>query len=435
MTARPTGLGGFLCQICDLKFDALGLTSIKKGLLMKLLNSMMSGFVKVGQLTIVDADGKTHVHGPGGAPSATIRIHDKALYRTLFLNPELRAGEAYMDGTLTVDGGIRDLLEVFAYNRDGLRKHPLQKTLKGWLKKIRRYHQRNKTSASRKNVQHHYDLSNEFYRLFLDEDLQYSCGYWPREGMTLEQAQLEKKAHIAAKLNLKAGDRVLDIGCGWGGMAIYLAQNYDVSVVGVTLSDEQHALAVERVKAAGLMDKVDIRLQDYRHVNGPFNAVVSVGMFEHVGIAHYQEYFSKIRDVLTDDGCALVHSIGRKGGPGTTGAWIRKYIFPGGYSPALSETFAEIEKSQLWVTDCEILRLHYAETLLEWDNRFQANKDTVIEMFDEKFARMWEFYLIVSEFSFRHGKHMNFQIQLSKTVGALPMARDYMVEGERSLVS
>ncbi len=401
---------------------------------MKLLNSMMAGFVKVGQLTIIDADGKAHVHGPGGQPSATIRLTDKTLYRTLFLNPELRAGEAYMDGTLICEGGgIRDLLEVFAYNRDGLRKHPGQKVLKSWLKKIRRYHQRNVTSASRKNVQHHYDLSNDFYHLFLDEDLQYSCAYWPRKDMTLEQAQEAKKAHIAAKLNLKPGDRVLDIGCGWGGMVIYLAQNFDVNVVGVTLSDEQHALAVKRVQEAGLTDKVDIRLQDYRDVNGPFDAVVSVGMFEHVGIAHYLEYFSKIRDVLTDDGCALVHSIGRKGGPGTTGAWIRKYIFPGGYSPALSETFAEIEKSGLWVTDCEILRLHYAETLLEWDKRFQANRDKVIEMFDEKFARMWEFYLIVSEFSFRHGKHMNFQIQLSKDVNALPMARNYMNEAERAL--
>jgi cyclopropane-fatty-acyl-phospholipid synthase len=401
---------------------------------MKLLNSMMAGFVKVGQLTIIDADGAAHVHGPGGYPSATIRLTDKKLYRTLFLNPELRAGEAYMDGTLICEGGgIRDLLEVFAYNRDGLRKHPGQKVLKGWLKKIRRYHQRNVASASRKNVQHHYDLSNDFYHLFLDEDLQYSCAYWPRKDMTLEQAQEAKKAHIAAKLNLKSGDRVLDIGCGWGGMAIYLAQNFDVNVVGVTLSDEQHALAVKRVQEAGLTDKVDIRLQDYRDVNGPFDAVVSVGMFEHVGIAHYLEYFSKIRDVLTDDGCALVHSIGRKGGPGTTGAWIRKYIFPGGYSPALSETFAEIEKSGLWVTDCEILRLHYAETLLEWDKRFQANRDKVIEMFDEKFARMWEFYLIVSEFSFRHGKHMNFQIQLSKDVNALPMARNYMRDVELQL--
>lgn len=401
---------------------------------MKLLNSMMAGFVKVGELTIIDAAGKRHTHGPGGKPSATIRLTDPKLYRTLFLNPELRAGEAYMDGTLICEGGgIRDLLEVFAYNRDGLRKHPLQKVLKGWLKKIRRYHQKNVASASRKNVQHHYDLSNDFYRLFLDEDLQYSCAYWPTLDMSLEAAQAAKKAHIAAKLNLQPGQRVLDIGCGWGGMAIYLAQTFDVEVVGLTLSDEQHKLARARVEAAGLSGRVDIRIQDYRDIDERFDAVVSVGMFEHVGISHYQDYFSKIYELLSDDGCALVHSIGRKGGPGTTGAWIRKYIFPGGYSPALSETFAEIEKSGLWVTDCEILRLHYAETLLHWDNRFQANREKVAAMFDEKFVRMWEFYLIVSEFSFRHGKHMNFQIQMSKSVNALPMTRDYMMDGERVL--
>lgn len=402
---------------------------------MKLLNSMMAGFVKVGQLTIIDVDGREHVHGPGGHPAATIRLTDKRLYRTLFLNPELRAGEAYMDGTLICEGGgIRDLLEVFAHNRAGLRKHPWQKVLKGTLKKIRRYHQRNKRSVSRKNVQHHYDLSNEFYRLFLDDDLQYSCAYWPSLDISLEQAQRAKKAHIAAKLNLKPGQSVLDIGCGWGGMAIYLAQNYDVNVVGVTLSDEQQALARQRVQDAGLSDKVDIRLQDYREVTELFDAVVSVGMFEHVGVPHYLEYFSKIRDVLKDDGCALVHSIGRKGGPGTTGAWIRKYIFPGGYSPALSETFSEIEKAGLWMTDCEILRLHYAETLLEWDKRFQANRDKVVEMFDARFARMWEFYLIVSEFSFRHGKHMNFQIQLAKSVNALPISRDYITAAETKLM-
>ena len=393
---------------------------------MKLLNSMMARFVKVGQLTIIDADGNEHVHGPGGHPSATIRITDKALYKSLFVNPELKAGEAYMDGTLICEDGIRSLLEVFAHNRGGLRGHPMQKALKGYLKKIRRWHQRNKTSASRKNVQHHYDLSNDFYRLFLDEDLQYSCAYWPSLDISLEEAQRLKKAHIAAKLNIKPGMKILDIGCGWGGMAIYLAQTFDCKVVGVTLSDEQHALGVERVKKLGLEDKVDLRIQDYRHLTESFDRVVSVGMFEHVGIAHYLEYFSKIRDLLTEDGSALIHSIGRKGGPGTTGAWIRKYIFPGGYSPALSETFAEIEKAGLWVTDTEILRLHYAETLLEWDKRFQANRDKVIEMFDEKFARMWEFYLIVSEFSFRHGKHMNFQIQLAKNVDGLPITRDYM---------
>ena len=401
---------------------------------MKLLNSMMARFVKVGQLTIIDADGNKHVHGSGGEPSATIRLTDKKLYRELFFNPELKAGEAYMDGRLVCEeGGIRGLLNVFGHNRDGLRGHPLQKALKGWLKKIRKWHQRNKTTASRKNVQHHYDLSNEFYKLFLDEDMQYSCAYWPRLDITLEEAQRLKKAHIAAKLHLKPGMKVLDIGCGWGGMAIYLAQNYDVDVVGVTLSDEQLALGKERVKKLGLEDKVDLRLQDYRHVPETFDRIVSVGMFEHVGVTHFLEYFSTIKERLTEDGVALIHSIGRKGGPGTTGAWIRKYIFPGGYSPALSETFAEIEKAGLWVTDCEILRLHYAETLKVWEERFQANREQIAEMFDEKFCRMWEFYLVISELSFRLGKHMNFQIQLAKTVDSLPMARDYMIDGERKL--
>jgi cyclopropane-fatty-acyl-phospholipid synthase len=405
---------------------------------MQLLSKMMTKFVQVGQLHVVDADGNEHTFGPGGdgTPFASVKLHDKALHNSLFLNPELKAGEAYMDGTLTVeqDTTIRDLLNVFAHNRDSLRKQPMQKALKSSLKKVRRFHQRNKIGASRKNVQHHYDLSNDFYKLFLDKDLQYSCAYWPNTKISLEEAQRLKKAHIAAKLNLKKGMRVLDIGCGWGGMAIYIAENYDCEVVGVTLSDEQHAMGRKRVKAKGLSGKVDIRLQDYRHVEEKFDAIVSVGMFEHVGIAHYQEYFSKIRDLLTDDGRALVHSIGRKGGPGTTGAWIRKYIFPGGYSPALSETFAEIEKAKLWVTDCEILRLHYAETLLEWDKRFQKNRKKVAAMFDERFCRMWEFYLIVSEISFRHGKHMNFQIQLAKNVDALPMTRDYMHKMEAKLV-
>lgn len=404
---------------------------------MSVLGKMLSGFVTYGQMTVLHIDGRRETFGPGqdGAPQVVLKIHDKSLYRKLAFRPELYAGEAYMDGTLTFEEGtsIRDLLKLFKLNSGGLRKQAWQKTLKKYLKKIRRFHQRNETNASRKNVQHHYDLSNEFYKLFLDEDMQYSCAYWPRKDMTLEEAQEAKKAHIAAKLNLKPGMRVLDIGCGWGGMAIYIATNFDCEVVGVTLSDEQYAKGRERVKAAGLEGKVDIRIQDYRHVEETFDAIVSVGMFEHVGIAHYQEYFSKIKDLLTDDGCALIHSIGRKGGPGTTGAWIRKYIFPGGYSPALSETFAEIEKAKLWVTDCEILRIHYAETLKEWDKRFQANRAKVAEMFDEEFCRMWEFYLVVSEYSFRFGNHMNFQIQLSKDRNALPLTRDYMIEAERKL--
>lgn len=403
---------------------------------MKLLGSMMSRFVKVGQLTVIDVDGNTHVFGPGGegTPHATVRLTDKKLYRSLVLNPEAIAGEAYMDERLICEeGGLRGLLEIFGRNKQHLRKLPMQKALKTWLKKIKRWHQRNETAASRKNVQHHYDLSNEFYKLFLDEDMNYSCAYFASPDMTLEEAQLAKKRHIAAKLNLKPGMKVLDIGCGWGGMSMYLAEHCDCEVVGVTLSDQQFALAKERAAEKGLSDKVDFRLMDYRHVDEKFDRIVSIGMFEHVGLDHYLEYFSKIKELLKDDGCALVHSIGRKGGPGTTGKWIRKYIFPGGYSPALSETYSEIEKAKLWVTDMEILRLHYAETLLEWDNRFQANRAKVAEMFDEKFCRMWEFYLIVSEFSFRYGKHMNFQIQMANDVHALPMTRDYMIEAERKL--
>lgn len=397
---------------------------------MRLLDALMRRFVTTGRLTIIDHKGARHVYGPGGEPSATVRLTDPKLYQRLFLNPELYAGEAYMDGTLIVeDGGIRGFLEVFAHNRDGLRKGPIRQQIKRVQKTFRRTMQRNKREASSKNVEAHYDLSNDLYRLFLDEDMQYSCAYWPEYGMTLEEAQLAKKRHIAAKLRLEPGHRVLDIGCGWGGMAMHLAKEHDVQVVGVTLSNDQYALARERVEAAGLQDQVEIRLQDYRDCKGPYDRIVSVGMFEHVGVGHYAEFFGQIRDVLTNDGCALVHSIGRKGGPGTTGKWIRKYIFPGGYSPALSETYAEIEKAGLWVTDMEILRLHYAWTLAEWEKRFQANRDAIVAMKDERFARMWEFYLIISEFSFLYGKHMNFQIQLAKDVHALPPTRNYMMDG------
>lgn len=397
---------------------------------MKLFDAMMRRFVSKGRLTVIDHRGARHDYGPGGEPSATIRITDPKLYTALFLNPELIAGEAYMDGTLIVEeGGIRGFLSVFAHNRDGLRKGPVRQRIKRFSKRFKKYRQHNRRTAASNNVRAHYDLSNELYRLFLDEDMQYSCGYWPETGMTLEQAQLAKKRHIAAKLCLQPGQRVLDIGCGWGGMALHLAKEHGVTVVGVTLSEDQYALAAVRVKAAGQEDKVDIRLQDYRDVEGPFDRIVSVGMFEHVGVGNYGEYFAKICDLLTDDGAALVHSIGRKKGPGTTGKWIRKYIFPGGYSPALSETFSEIETSGLWVTDMEILRLHYALTLAEWDKRFQANRAAVVDMMGDRFARMWEFYLVISEFSFRYGNHMNFQIQLSKSVDALPLHRNYMMDG------
>ncbi len=400
---------------------------------MKLLDSMLSEFVKAGQLTVIDANDKKYIYGEWGAnlPTAVIRLKNEKLYTKLFINPELYAGEAYMNGELICEqGGIRGLLEIFALNRTRLRKQPGQKILRRWFKKIRKYHQRNEAESSRNNVHHHYDLSNEFYRLFLDDDLNYSCAYYRNDSMTLEQAQKAKQKHIACKLMLTPGQTVLDIGCGWGSMAIYLAEHFGCDVTGITLSQQQYSLATERVLRRNLSDKVKIELMDYRDVTKKFDRIVSIGMFEHVGVAHYLEYFKKIKSLLNDDGCALVHSIGRKGGPGTTGAWMRKYIFPGGYSPALSETFSEIEKAGLWVTDCEILRLHYARTLLEWNKRFQANRHKVAIMFDERFCRMWEFYLVISELSFRYGKHMNFQIQLSKNVNSLPLTRDYIHSAE-----
>ena len=262
--------------------------------------------------------------------------------------------------------------------------------------------------------------------------MNYSCAYYEHPDMTLEQAQVAKKLHIASKLNLQPGHSVLDIGCGWGSMAIFLAENFDCHVTGITLSKEQQELAIDRIKSKGLSDKIDIQLQDYRNVEQKFDRVVSIGMFEHVGVVNYLEYFRKIKNILNDDGCALLHSIGRKGKPGNTSAWMRKYIFPGGYAPSLSETFSEIEKAGLWVTDCEILRMHYAETLLEWERRFQSNRENVLSMFDEKFCRMWEFYLIGSEFSFRYGKQINFQIQLAKNVDSLPLTRNYIHEVETS---
>ena len=402
---------------------------------MRLLNAMLEKFVQTGTIRIVDADNKRYEHKGAPGPEVTLRFTDRTLARRLFLNPELRAGEAYVDGTMVFEeGSIRDLLMIFALNRSSLRNQPLQKSIRKVLKRVRSFHQRNSIAKARANVAHHYDLSNELYRQFLDEDMHYSCAYFAAEQDTLEVAQQNKIRHIAAKLDLKPGQKVLDIGSGWGGMAMFMAEHCDVEVLGVTLSKEQQSLATERAKDRGLQDRVRFELTDYRDVEGPFDRIVSIGMFEHVGIDHHQEYFAKINSLLTPDGVALVHAIGRKGGPGTTGAWIRKYIFPGGYSPALSETCSAIEKAGLWVTDMEILRLHYADTLLAWEQRFQQNRKKITDLLDERFCRMWEFYLIISEMSFRHGKHMVFQIQLSKSVDALPITRTYMNDAESRML-
>jgi cyclopropane-fatty-acyl-phospholipid synthase len=265
--------------------------------------------------------------------------------------------------------------------------------------------------------------------------MNYSCAYFTKPTDTIETAQQNKLRHIAAKLDLKPGQRVLDIGSGWGGLALYLAAAADVEVLGVTLSTEQLALATQRAKERGLDKRVRFELMDYREVKGTFDRVVSVGMFEHVGVVYYDEFFSRVRDLLKPDGVALLHSIGRKGGPSSTSSWIRKYIFPGGYSPALSEVFSPVERAGFWVTDVEILRLHYAKTLRAWEERFQSNRAKITQLMDERFCRMWEFYLIASELSFSHGKHMVFQIQLTKDRDTLPITRDYISEVEAKLKS
>lgn len=402
---------------------------------MKLLNTMLTKIIRTGTLEVVDAEGNVHRYGATAEPFARVKLHDPALYRSLVWNPDLKAGEAYMDGTLTIEqGSLRDFLTLFAVNRGVSRKLPIQKPLRRMAKRLKSLWQRNTLVQSQRNVAHHYDLSNELYGLFLDSGMNYSCAYFRSPADTLEEAQQNKLRHIAAKLDLKPGQRVLDIGCGWGGMAIYLAQNFDVHVTGVTLSKEQLALAQQRAEQLGLAHKISFQFKDYRDVTGSFDRIVSIGMFEHVGISYFQQYFGKIQSLLTPGGVALVHAIGRKGGPGTTGKWLRKYIFPGGYSPALSETFAAIESSGLWVTDTEIWRLHYAETLRAWYDRFEANRGKAEALLGEKFCRMWEFYLITSELSFRYFKHMVFQIQLARAVDSLPLQRDYMVDTERALI-
>ena len=343
---------------------------------MFLLSHLLKRFVKTGTLTVIDADGKRHLFGDQAEPRVTFRITDKKLYRSMFFNPDLALGEGYMDGTLQfIDCTIYDFLYLFNLNRRSLGAHPLQSITRKISKTFRFLQQHNPIGKARENVAHHYDLSRELYALFLDVDQQYSCAYFEDKSDTLEQAQLNKKRHIAAKLLLQPGQRILDSGCGWGGMALELAQMEDVEVVGVTLSTEQHQVATQRARDLGLSDRVRFELRDYRDLTEKFDRIVSVGMFEHVGVKHFDEFFNKIGHLLTNDGVMLLHSIGRMSPPGTTGPWIRKYIFPGGYTPSMSEVFAATERQHLWVTDVEILRLHYAETLRHWAERFQANRD------------------------------------------------------------
>ena len=398
---------------------------------MYLLSHMLKGFVQTGTLNVFDVDGKHHVFSGRQGPEVTFRLHDKALYTKLFFNPEMGAGEGYMNGTLTFeDCSLEDFLGFFSINRLALGSYPLQAFLRKISRNFRSLQQYNPVGKAQENVAHHYDLSNDFYKLFLDEDMQYSCAYFKHEKETLEQAQLNKKRHLASKLLIEPGQRILDIGSGWGGLALYIATLADVEVVGVTLSKEQYDLSVQRAKTLGLNDRVQFKLQDYRQVEGTFDRIVSVGMFEHVGVQHYGEFFRKIYDLLTDSGVGLIHSIGHMSPPGTASPWLRKYIFPGAYSPAMSEVFTALELNSLWATDIEILRVHYANTLREWHNRFESNRDKIASMYDERFCRMWEFYLVSVGMMFRTGSQMVFQLQVAKQRDASPLTRDYIERQE-----
>jgi len=378
--------------------------------------------IKAGCLKIIDPENNVYIlKGQGNGPEAAIRITDKRLLRRLMVIPDLYLGEGYMDGTLKVEEGtLYDVLDFCAINLMPLPgaggavvAPPVNQNVIG---------------KAQSNVAHHYDLNRALFELFLDSDLQYSCAYFERDGESLEDAQANKKRRLAAKLLLKPGMRVLDIGSGFGGLAFELARTANVEVVGVTLSDEQWKVGQERARAAGLEKQVTFKLMDYREVSGRYDRIVSVGMFEHVGSSHYGEFFDKMRDLLTDDGVAVLHSIGRMAPPGSALVWINKYIFPGGYTPSLSETIAAVERAGLWITDVEILRLHYASTLQEWHRRFQRNRDRVESLYDERFCRMWEFYLQICEVAFRRLNWMVFQAQITKSITAVPLTRSYLRE-------
>jgi cyclopropane-fatty-acyl-phospholipid synthase len=397
-----------------------------------LLRVVAKRFVRRGNLRVTLPDGRVFTFGDRTGKPVAIRFVTRAALRKVLLDPELKFGEAYMDGTLVVEeGSITDVLHVFCQNDAEVPRFGHALYLWRFIK--RRLHQFNPRPAARRNVAHHYDLDDRLYSLFLDADRQYSCGYFEAPDQSLDDAQLAKKRHLASKLILRKDQRVLDIGCGWGGLALYLAEFAGVRVKGITLSQEQHAIAQQRAAERQLSSQVDIELEDYRDVEGPFDRIVSVGMFEHVGLNHYEAFFRKCRDLLADDGVILLHSIGRSEGPGITNPWIAKYIFPGGYIPALSEVLPCVERAGLLVTDIEILRLHYAETLKAWRERFLAHKEAVERIYDPRFVRMWEFYLACAEMNFRDHAAMVFQLQLTRRQDVVPMTRDYILHEERRL--
>jgi cyclopropane-fatty-acyl-phospholipid synthase len=421
-------------------FDASGVTAntlASTGSLLvvsmdRLLRYFLKQFIRRGSMTFTAASGAKFTCGDGtGEPVAARFLTTDAELRVL-LNPELALGELYMEGTFVVErGSIADALAILLDQPEIL---PRWAKLQWWLRYLVRHaRQFNPRGRSKNNVARHYDLDGRLYSLFLDADKQYSCAYFETADTSLDDAQLAKKRHIAAKLLIGHGDRVLDIGSGWGGLGLYLAEMTSANVTGVTLSTEQLQVSNDRAAEKSLTGSAKFLLEDYRDVSGPFDRIVSVGMLEHVGVDFYETYFRRCGELLTDDGIMMLHSIGRSDGPDVTNPWIAKYIFPGGYIPALSEVIPAIERAGLLVCDIEILRLHYAETLKAWRERFMARREEAVQLYDERFARMWEFYLASSEMAFRKQNLMNFQIQLTKRQGVVPMTRDYITREEAKL--
>jgi cyclopropane-fatty-acyl-phospholipid synthase len=398
----------------------------------RLLRYFLKQFVRRGAMTVTTASGAKFDCGDGIGERVAVRFMSADAERRILLNPELALGEVYMEGELIVErGSIADALAILMNQPEIL---PAWARLQCWLRyPARHIAQFNPRGRSKNNVARHYDLDGRLYSLFLDADKQYSCGYFETPDAALDDAQLAKKRHLAAKLLIRPGDRVLDIGSGWGGLALYLAEMTGANVVGITLSTEQLEASNARATEKNLAQSAKFLLDDYRDVAGPFDRIISVGMFEHVGVGFYETYFKRCADLLADDGVMVLHSIGRSERPDATNPWITKYIFPGGYIPALSEVLPAIERAGLLVCDIEILRLHYAETLRAWRERFLARREDAVQLYDERFARMWEFYLACSEMSFRKQNMMNFQIQLTRRQGVVPMTRDYIGREEARL--
>ncbi|MBV9572365.1 MAG: class I SAM-dependent methyltransferase [Alphaproteobacteria bacterium] len=402
-----------------------------------MLKHVLGPIFRKGSLTLLFPGGKSETYG-NGEPHVIARLHDRRAIIELGLDPDLKLGELYMDGRFTVENGdIGDFLDlalsnIAEFEPSGMRK--LSRLFRTATRSIRQF---TPARRAKQNVAHHYDLSAQLYDTFLDADRQYSCAYFARGDETLDEAQAAKKRHIEAKLMLdRPGLRVLDIGCGWGGLALDFARDARAQVLGITLSEEQIAIARQRSEKARLGDRCRFELADYRALNGSYDRIVSVGMFEHVGLPQYPAFFNKVRDLLADDGVMLLHTIGRvQGGPGISNPWITKYIFPGGYTPALSEVLPAIENAGLAVTDVEVLRMHYAKTLKHWQQRFRAHWEEVAKLYDERFCRMWDFYLTVMEIAFRREGLGVFQIQLAKKIASLPITRDYIVETERAMSS